>query len=105
MKLLTERYASKIAGTLNCYVLAGTLPVLSNAQHLTAYLFQHDVRVFDYAKFAEPYRDQLKENAAKLAYQAGIEIQYINSSKVRKESLIEEKGHLPRSGAYPFALA
>src|SRR5215203_451819 len=102
MKLLTEQYASKIAGTLSCYdriVLTGTLPVLSNAQHMTAYLFQHTIRIFDYARFAEPYRDQLKEHTVELARQEGIEIQYINSSKVRKESLIEEK--LKKRGTQP----
>src|SRR5215211_3948694 len=106
MKLLTDQYASKIAGTLSCFdriVLTGTLPVLSNAQHMTAYLFQHNIRIFDYATFAEPYREQLKENAAQLAHDAGIEIQYINSGKVRKESLIEEK--LKQRGTQPGLVA
>ena len=42
MELLTERYSKKISGTLSCYdriVITGTLPVLSNAGHLTSYLF------------------------------------------------------------------
>ncbi len=53
---------------MSCYdriVLTGTLPVLSNAGHLTAYMYQHGIRIFDYAKFAEPYREQLKANAQK----------------------------------------
>ncbi len=61
MELLTERYIEKISGTLSCYdriVVTGTLPVLSNANHLTAYMYQNNIRIF--AKFAEPYRDELK---------------------------------------------
>jgi DNA-binding MarR family transcriptional regulator len=94
MELLTTRYASKIEGTLSCYdriVITGTLPVLSNAQHLTAYLYQNNIRIFDYAKFAEPFRDKLKASAENIAKQAGLSIQYINKSGVRKESIIEAK--------------
>ena len=75
MKLLPEKYADKISGTLHCYdrvVITGTLPVLSNAHHLTAYMNQHNIRIFDYVKFAEPYRDVIKENAQFLADKAGI---------------------------------
>jgi hypothetical protein len=94
MELLTTRYASKIEGILSCYdriVITGTLPVLSNANHLTSYLYQHQIRVFDYAKFAEPFREQLKENAEAIAKEAGVEIEFIRSSGVRKEAIIEQK--------------
>ena len=94
MELLTTKYADKISGVLGCYdriVLTGTLPVLSNASHLTGYMYQHGIRIFDYAKFAEPYREQLKANAQKLAEESGIAIEFIRSNSVRKESLIEAK--------------
>jgi hypothetical protein len=93
MELLTERYKEKIAGILGCYdrvVLTGTLPVLSNAHHMTAYMFQKNIRIFDYAKFAEPYRDKLKENAEMIAKEAGISIEFIRKGNVRKESIIEK---------------
>jgi hypothetical protein len=92
MELLTQRYIEKISGTLSCYhriVITGTLPVLSNAGHLTAYMYQNNIRIFDYAKFAEPYRDGLKQNAQQIAEAAGLEIEYIRSSGVRKEAVIE----------------
>ena len=94
MELLTSRYASKIAGTLSCYdriVITGTLPVLSNAQHLTAYFYQKGIRIFDYAKFTEPFREQLKANAEALAKASGIEIEFIRKSGVRKEAIIDKK--------------
>ena len=92
MELLTQRYSEKISGTLSCYdriVITGTLPVLSNAAHLTAYMYQNNIRIFDYAKFAEPYRDELKQNSQRIAEAAGLEIEYIRSSGVRKEAIIE----------------
>lgn len=92
MELLTQRYSDKISGVIGCYdriVLTGTLPVLSNASHLTAYMFQNNIRIFDYAKFAEPFRDELKQNAQRIASEAGLEIEFIRSSGVRKESVIE----------------
>jgi DNA-binding MarR family transcriptional regulator len=102
MKLLPEKYSDKISGILHCYdriVITGTLPVLSNAHHLTAYMNQRNIRIFDYVKFAEPYRDLIKENAQFLADKAGVAIEFINKGNVRKEALIEKKlkqrGHQP----------
>lgn len=91
MELLTQRYSEKIHGLLSCYdriVLTGTLPVLSNSNHLTSYLYQNNIRIFDYAKFAEPFRDILKANAEKIAMEAGVEIEFIRKGNVRKESII-----------------
>jgi hypothetical protein len=102
MELLTQRYGEKISGTLSCYdriVITGTLPVLSNAGHLTTYMYQNHIRIFDYAKFAEPYRDELKQNAQQIAEAAGLEIEYIRSSGVRKEAVIE--GIIKKRGTYP----
>ena len=102
MELLTQRYSEKISGTLSCYdriVVTGTLPVLSNANHLTSYMFQNNIRIFDYAKFAEPYRDELKQNAQRIAETAGLEIEYIRSGGVRKEGVIEKI--IKKRGTHP----
>ena len=102
MELLTQRYSEKISGILSCYdriVITGTLPVLSNAKHLAAYMFENNIRIFDYEKFALPYRDRLKENAQSLATGAGIGIEHIRSSGVRKEAVVE--GILKKRGTHP----
>ena len=102
MELLTTRYASEIEGTLSCYdriVITGTLPVLSNARDLTAYFYQKGLRIFDYATFAEPFREQLKANAEALAKSSGIEIEFIRKSGVRKEAIIEKK--IKQRGNHP----
>ena len=102
MQLLTQRYFEKISGIVSCYdrvVITGTLPVLSNASHLTAYMYQNNIRIFDYAKFAESYRDTLKQNAEKIAVEAGLEIEFIRKGNVRKEAMIETI--LKKRGAHP----
>ena len=92
MKLLTERHKEEISGVIRCFdriVLTGTLPVLSNADQMTAYLYYKGIRIFDYPKFAEPYRDRINENAKEIAAKAGITIEFIRKKGVRKESLME----------------
>ena len=93
MALLTERYAEKIEGVLSCYdrvLLQGTLPGFCYADGMTKYLYAHDIRIFDYPQFAEPLRDQIRANAERLAQDNGVSIEFVRSSKVRKEALIEQ---------------
>jgi hypothetical protein len=94
METLVDRYKDKISGILTCpdrLVLTGTLPVLSNSKSLTSYLYSQNIRIFDYAKFAEPFRNQLRENAERLAKENDIEIEFIRKSTVRKETVISKK--------------
>ncbi len=37
------------------------------ADGMTSYLYQHKIRIFDYPRFAEPFRNRLRENAARMA--------------------------------------
>jgi len=94
MTLLTERYADQIAGTLSCYdriVIMGTLPGLCYADGMASYLWAQHIRLFDFPRFAEPLRDEIRENAERLAQAAGLEIEFIRSAKrVRKEDRIRE---------------
>lgn len=58
VELLTERYASQIAGVLGCYdriLIFGTLPGICYAGGMTSFLYKQQVRIFDYPRFAEPY--------------------------------------------------
>ncbi len=62
MNSLLERYAEQIEGQLECLdrvVLTGTLPGLCFAQGMTSYLYSRGIRIFDYARFAQPLRDQI----------------------------------------------
>lgn len=60
MEILTSRYADQIDGVISCYdriIITGTLPNLCFAQGMTHYLYSKNIRIFDYAHFAEPFRD------------------------------------------------
>ena len=93
IELLTQRYAAQISGVLSCWdrvLIFGTLPKICFAAGMTSYLYERKVRIFDYPRFAEPFRDQLRENAERLAAEAGIEIEYIRKRNFRKEDRLKE---------------
>ncbi|MGO8720711.1 MAG: hypothetical protein ACLQMO_16075 [Acidobacteriaceae bacterium] len=66
---------------------------------MTSYLYERKVRIFDYPRFAEPFRDELRENAERLAAEAGIEIEFIRKRNFRKEDRVKEI--LARRGEHP----
>lgn len=93
MELLTDRHKQKISGVLSCYdrvVITGTLPEICYSQGMTTYLYRNEVRIFDYPKFAEPFREELRTNAEKLAGEHGVEIEFVGKSNIRKESLVQK---------------
>ena len=99
---LVDRYDDRIAGTLSCYdrvVITGTLPTVCYAEGMTKFLYAHHVRIFDYAKFAEPLRDRVRAQAVSLAAEAGVSIQFIAKSHIRKEAVVakvlEQRGEHP----------
>jgi hypothetical protein len=100
--LLSERFAQELDGVLSCYdrvVITGNLQSLCYAQGMTHYLYQKGIRIFDYAKFAEPFRERIRENAEKLAEKNEIKIEFIRKKNFRKEARIQEilnaRGELP----------
>ena len=102
IELLTERYAAQIAGVLSCWdrvLVFGTLPKICYAGGMTSYLYERKVRIFDYPRFAEPFRDELRENAERQAAEAGIEIEFIRKRNLRKEDRVKEI--LARRGEHP----
>jgi len=93
MELLTKRYDEKIIGTLGCFdriVVKGTLTNLCYADGMTGYLTKNNILVFDYAKFAEPFREKIKMTAEQLAAANGLTIEFIRSSKARKEDIVKK---------------
>ena len=102
MALLTERYADKIHGVLSCYdrvVIQGTLPGFCYAEGMTAYLYANNIRIFDYPRFAEPLRNELRDNAEQIAKANGLEIEFIRKNNFRKENrikaILKNRGHHP----------
>ncbi len=102
MSLLTERYTNEIAGILSCFdrvVITGTIPQICYSEGMTNYLYHNKIRIFDYAKFAEPLRDKLRKNAEAIAEANGIKIEFVRKRHVRKESLVQKildkRGYAP----------
>jgi len=84
-ELLSERYANELDGVLSCYdriVITGSLHPFCYAQGMTHYLYQQGIRVFDYAKFAEPLRERIRENAEELAQANGVKIEFIAARRI-----------------------
>src|SRR4249919_2564610 len=99
---LRERYDDRIAGVLSCYdrvVVTGTLPTVCYAAGMTKFLYAIGVRIFDYPQFASTLRDRVRERAASLAAEAGITIEHIAKSHIRKEAVVAEV--LKRRGEHP----
>lgn len=105
LELLTERHGDEIAGVLGCWdriLLFGTLPKICYARGMTSYLYERKIRIFDYPKFAEPFRDQLRENAERLAADNGIEIEFLRKRNVRNEDRVKQI--LAQRGDHPGLL-
>ena len=88
---LTERYDDRIAGVLSCYdrvVITGTVPVICYAEGMTRFLHANGIRIFDYPQFAQTLRDRVRDRAAALASDAGLTIEHIAKSHIRKEEVV-----------------
>jgi hypothetical protein len=82
---LIERYADKIVGLLGCYdrvVLNGTLMAIAHPEAMAGVLRREGIRCFDLAQFVEPLREEIRQNAERLA---------AARHTVRKEDLVAEK--------------
>jgi hypothetical protein len=93
MMLLTDRYAEKISGVLSCFdrvVIQGTLPTFCYADGMTGFLYLKKIMIFDYPRFAEPLRDELRNNAEQAAKENGLEIEFIRKKNFRKEDRIRD---------------
>jgi hypothetical protein len=99
---LSERFANELNGILNCYdriVISGNVQTWCYAKGMTSYLYQQKIRIFDYAKIVEPFREQIRGNAERLAKESGVAIEFIRKKDFRKESriqaILKERGEAP----------
>ena len=86
MKILTKTYRKKINGTLSCFdklLLTGMLPQICYSQGMTSYLYSKGIYIFDYAKFAEPFKEAIRNNSECLAKENDIEIEFVRKSHSR----------------------
>lgn len=89
---LVNRYAVNMHGVLSCYdriLITGTLPGACYADGMTSFLYSKGIRIFDYAQFAEPLRERIRERAQEVCTGAGLEIEHVSKSYIRKEELVQ----------------
>jgi len=93
MTSLLDRYADRIVGTLSCYdrvIVHGTVRVFCYAAGMASFLRARGVGLFDFPKFALPFRDAIRANAEQLAQDNGLKVQFIRNGKTRKEDLVTQ---------------
>lgn len=91
-KLLSEKYADRLDGVLNCYdrvVIIGTLHPFCYDRGMTKYLYAQNIRIFDYARWAEPLGDQIRAAAEASAQANDLKIEFIRKKNFRKEDRIQ----------------
>jgi hypothetical protein len=93
MNPFVEQHQEEIGGVLSCFdrvVITGTLPDICHPKAMAGYLSYRDIRLFDYARWAEPLRDEVRGNAERLAAEAGLQIEFIHKLKAfRKEDRVQ----------------
>ena len=103
MATFIDQHAHEIRGTLSCFdrvVITGTLPDICHAQAMAGFLSRQGTRLFDYPRWAEPLRDEIRGHAEQLAQAHGLPIEFIpRTDAFRKEkrlkALIAERGDHP----------
>jgi hypothetical protein len=91
--LLTDRYKDQITGVISCFdriIFQGTLPRLSYARGITEYFCSKGLLLKQFTDWAEPLTQRIRDNAERLACQAGLEIQYLRQAGIDKEKLVQE---------------
>lgn len=99
---LIQRHSSQVSGVISCFdrvVITGTLPEICHSRGIELHLTSLDVRLFDYPRWAEPFKAELRANAEGIATAAGLEIEYIRKKNFRKEERV--KAILAKRGGHP----
>ena len=94
MNPFVEQHREAIGCVLSCFdrmVITGTLPQICHARTMASYLSAREIRLFDYPRWAEPLREEIRANAERLAAEAGIEIEFVRKLKAfRKEDRVQQ---------------
>ena len=94
IELFGGRYDSKIKGTLQCLdrvIIKGTLPSCCHPKAIENYLWKREILFFDFTDFAKNITDEVRIHMDSVAKDAGIKIDYLKSSRIRKEDFVEKK--------------
>jgi hypothetical protein len=103
MNPFIERHQDNITRVLTCFdrvVVTGSLPHFGHADALARFLGFHGIKLFDFPRWAEPLRDELRHHADAIAVEAGLEIEFIRQHKTfrkkdRIKAILAERGDHP----------
>lgn len=93
MEILTTTHSKNIVGQLGCFdrvLFTGTLPQICYSSGMTSFLYSKGIRIFDYPKFAEPFKDEIRTNAEQLAKDNQVAIEFVAKSHIRKEDIVKK---------------
>jgi len=93
MDTFLQRHQNQIQGVISCFdriIITGTFPDICYPSVLASLLYSKKIRLFDYPRWAEPYREEIRENAERVARENQIEIEFIKKNEFRKEKRIRE---------------
>jgi hypothetical protein len=103
MNPFVDQHQKEIGCVLSCFdrvVITGTLPEICHARAMASYLGARSIRLFDYAQWAEPLREEIRANAERAAAEAGIEIELVRKLEAfRKKDRVQQI--LSRRGDHP----
>ncbi len=57
---------------------------ISYSQGMTNYMYQNNVRIFDYPKFAELFKETIRSNAERIAKKHDVETEFNRKTGIRK---------------------
>jgi hypothetical protein len=103
VETFSERYPERIRGVISCFdrvVISGTLPNIRHCGAMAAYLTAMGIKLFEYTTFVNKLRNELRDNAQKIAEEAGLEIEFIRKlddfrKEARIKEIVEERGDHP----------
>src|SRR6185369_10712017 len=90
---LALRYGDDLAGQLRCFdrvILQGTLVDIAHPGALAVQMHAAGLTPCELVRFAQPFNDQVRDNAILLGRQHGVEVEYIQKKNFRQEDRIAD---------------
>ncbi len=81
---LIKRLGKKVVGVLSCF---DRIPEIRYAAGMEKVLRRNGIRIFDFAQWAKPFKEEIRDNAEHLAKENDLKIQHLRVRKNRKDKL------------------
>jgi hypothetical protein len=98
---LTERCQKDIVGVLSCFdriLISGYLPDIGHDKAMEGLMRHLNVRLFDYPKHADQWREKIRAHIEKLATDSGATIEFIRNTPRKEDhiqTILEKRGTHP----------